>query len=581
MIRRSGRIKEIESHIIRLEREGKEVAPHSSSSDSLSSSSYGPSLKRGRSPTTSLPVVARSLVALSPVRVDLLPPRKRLRGSSFEFHQDVSIDDSTEVGYEDSIKDGIETGYEASIEVTVEATAEVVDEPDTSTVLPEQTIAERLDGHEEVIQVMYYHLLEMLLQRIEEVGEETRTLTSRLEIAKTKRTNLRERVKALELRMTPEAVEELIAQRVVEALAAYEANQNIRNIIEGGGENEDGNEGGNGDSNGGGNEELCKLPESITKKKLKDKSEDKRLEDVLIVRDLPEVFLKDLLGLPPARQVEFQIDLVPGVAPVARAPYRLASSEMQELSAQLKELSDRGFSKEEHEEHLKLILELPKKEKLYAKFLKCEFWLPKVQFLGHVIDSEGIHVDPAKIESIKDWVSPKTPTEIRQFLEKEEVTFQLLKQKLCSEQILSFPEGRENFMVYCDASHKGLGAVLMQKGKVIAYAPCQLKIHEKNYTTHDLELGAIVFALKMWIHYLYGTKCTVFTNHKRLQHILDQKELNMRQRRWLELLSDYDCEIRYHPGKANMVADALIRKERIKPLRVRALVMTVGLNLPT
>ncbi|GJU40368.1 putative reverse transcriptase domain-containing protein [Tanacetum coccineum] len=270
-------------------------------------------------------------------------------------------------------------------------------------------------------------------------------------------------------------------------------------------------------------------------------------------------------------------------------------------------------NKKEHEEHLKEILELLKKEELYAKFSKSEFWIPKVQFLGHVIDSQGIHMDPAKIESIKYWVSPKTPTEIRQlfglagyyrrFIEgfskiakpmtkltqkkvafewgdKQEAAFQTLKHKLCSAPILALPQGAENFIVYCDASHKGLGAVLMQNEKVIAYASRQLKIHEKNYTTHDLELGAVVFALKIWRHYLYGTKCTVFTDHKSLQHILDQKELNMRQRRWLELLSDYDCEIRYHPGKANVVADALSRKERIKPLRVRALVMTIGLDLP-
>ncbi|GJS01223.1 putative reverse transcriptase domain-containing protein [Tanacetum coccineum] len=267
-------------------------------------------------------------------------------------------------------------------------------------------------------------------------------------------------------------------------------------------------------------------------------------------------------------------------------------------------------SKQEHEEHLKIILELLKKEELYAKFSKCEFWIPKVQFLGHVIDSEGIHVDPAKIESIKDWTSPKSPTEIRQFLglagyyrrfiegfskiakpmtkltqkkvkfvwgDKQEAAFQLLKQKLCSAPILALPEppppmyeGSEDFIAYCDASKKGLGAVLMQREKVISYASRQLKIHEKNYTTHDLELGAVVFALKIWRHYLYGTKCTVFTDHKSLQHILDQKELNMRQRRWLELLSDYDCDIRYHPGKANVVADALSRKEREPPLRVRA-----------
>ncbi|GJY50617.1 putative reverse transcriptase domain-containing protein [Tanacetum coccineum] len=164
--------------------------------------------------------------------------------------------------------------------------------------------------------------------------------------------------------------------------------------------------------------------------------------------------------------------------------------------------------------------------------------------------------------------------------EKAEAAFQLLKQKLCSASILALSEGSENFMVYCDAFRKGLGAVLMQREKVIAYASRQLKIHEKNYTTHDIELGAIVFALKMWRQYLYGTKCVMFTDHRSLHHILDQKELNMRQRRWSYFLSDYDCEIRYHPGKANVVAEALIRKERLKPLRLRALVMTISLNLP-
>ncbi|GKC75166.1 putative reverse transcriptase domain-containing protein, partial [Tanacetum coccineum] len=144
--------------------------------------------------------------------------------------------------------------------------------------------------------------------------------------------------------------------------------------------------------------------------------------------------------------------------------------------------------------------------------------------------------------------------------DKEEAAFQTLNQKLCSAPILALPEGSENFMVYCDASHKGLGAVLMQKKRVIAYASRQLKIYKKNYTTHDLELGAVVFALKTWRHYLDDTKCVVFTNHKSLQHILDQKELNMRQHKWLDLLSDYDCDIRYHPGKAN-VAQNEARKE--------------------
>ncbi|GKC95029.1 putative reverse transcriptase domain-containing protein [Tanacetum coccineum] len=164
--------------------------------------------------------------------------------------------------------------------------------------------------------------------------------------------------------------------------------------------------------------------------------------------------------------------------------------------------------------------------------------------------------------------------------DKQETTFQLLKEKLCSAPILALPKGSEDFIVYYDASIKGLGAVIMQREKVISYASRQLKIHEKNYTTHDMELGAVLFSLKIRRNYLYRTKCTVFTDHKSLQHILDQKELNMRQRRWLELLSDYDCEIRYHLGKANVVANALSRKERNQPSPVRALVMTISLDIP-
>ncbi|GJT69121.1 putative reverse transcriptase domain-containing protein [Tanacetum coccineum] len=189
-------------------------------------------------------------------------------------------------------------------------------------------------------------------------------------------------------------------------------------------------------------------------------------------------------------------------------------------------------NKKEHEEHLKLILELLKKEELYAKFSKCEFWIPKVQFLGHVIDSQGIHVDPAKIESIKDWASPKSPTEIRQFLglagyyrrfiegfskiakpmtkltqkkvkfewgDKQETAFQLLKQKLYSAPILALPEGSKDFIVYCDASIKGLGAVLMQREKVIAYAIHAAKlILRRTIRSHDFRnLRAVVFSLKL------------------------------------------------------------------------------------
>nr|GEU96101.1 putative reverse transcriptase domain-containing protein [Tanacetum cinerariifolium] len=226
---------------------------------------------------------------------------------------------------------------------------------------------------------------------------------------------------------------------------------------------------------------------------------------------------------------------------------------------------------EEHEKHLKIILELFKKERLYAKFLKCDFWLDSIQFLGHVIDCSGVHVDPAKIEAIKSWAALMTPTEVRQFLGLVGYYRRFIE---------ALPKGMEDFVVYCDASLKGYGAVLMQREKVIAYASRQLKVHEENYTTHNLEFGAVVFALRLWRHYLYGTKCVVFTDHKSLQYILNQKELNLRQRRWIELLSDYDGEIRYLPGKVNVVVDALSRKERIKPLRVRALMMTIHNDLP-
>lgn len=450
------------------------------------------------------------------------------------------------------------------------------------------------------------------------------------------------------------------------------------------------------------------------------------IADVDVVNEFPDVFPEDLPGLPPDREVEFYIDLVPGATPVAKAPYRLAPSEMKELMSQLQELLDKGFirpssspwgapilfvkkkdgsmrmcidyrelnkrtvknkyplpriddlfdqlqgascfskidlrsgyhqlkvreedvaktafrtryghyeflvmsfgltnapaafmdlmnrvcqpfidrfvivfiddilvyskSEDEHRVHLRAVLEVLREKKLYAKFSKCEFWLKEIHFLGHVVSREGIKVDPTKIEAVMKWEQPKSPTEIKSFLglagyyrrfikdfsriakpmteltkkgvkfvwtDSQEQAFQILKRMLCEAPILTLPEGTDGMVVYSDASLTGLGCVLMQREKVIAYASRQLKPHEKNYPTHDLELAAVVFALKLWRHYLYGTKCTLFTDHKSLQYVFTQKEMNVRQRRWMELLKDYDCEIKYHPGKANVVADALSRK---------------------
>ncbi|GJS46076.1 putative reverse transcriptase domain-containing protein [Tanacetum coccineum] len=340
-------------------------------------------------------------------------------------------------------------------------------------------------------------------------------------------------------------------------------------------------------------------PKEKVKRLMSVKEEEPKLEDIAIVRNFSEVFLDDLSGLPPPREVEFRIDLIPGAIPVAKSPYRLAPTEMEELSNQLKELQDKGFirpkfnkltiknrypllriddlfdqlqgsryfskidlqsgyhqlrvheddipktafrtryghfeftvmpfgltnapvvfmdlmnrvcrpyldkfvivfiddiliyskTKEEHEMHLGLILDLLKKEKLYAKFSKCEFWLQEVQFLGHVVNNDGIHVDPSKIEAIAKSLTILTQkNKMYVWGDEQNMPFQTLMDTLCNEPVLALPDGPEDFVVYCDASCQGLGCVLMQRGKVIAYASRQLKIHEKNYTTHDLELGAV------------------------------------------------------------------------------------------
>ena len=269
-------------------------------------------------------------------------------------------------------------------------------------------------------------------------------------------------------------------------------------------------------------------------------------------------------------------------------------------------------SKEEHAEHLRIVLQTLREHQLYAKFIKCQFWLDRVAFLGHVVSAEGISVDPQKIEAIVDWKPPTNVTEVRSFLglagyyrkfvegfskiatpltkltRKEEKfiwseacqnSFDELKQRLTTAPVLTLPSGSEGFTVYCDASRQGLGCVLMQHDRVIAYASRQLKKHEVNYPTHDLELAAIVFVLRIWRHYLYGVPCRIFTDHKSLQYLFSQKDLNMRQRRWIELIKDYDCTIEYHPGKANVVVDALSRKPSSSLAQLKAEYLTMLVEL--
>ena len=456
------------------------------------------------------------------------------------------------------------------------------------------------------------------------------------------------------------------------------------------------------------------------------RQEGTRLEDIPIIKQFPDVFPDDISVLPPDREVEFTIDLIPETEPISIPPYRMAPAELRELKAQLEDLLSKGFirpsispwgapvlfvkkkygslrlcidyrqlnrvtirnqyplpridelfdqlqgsrvyskidlrsgyhqlrvqesdvpktafrtryehyeflvmpfgltnapaafmdlmnrvfqpyldrfviifiddilvysgSSEEHSEHLRIVLQTLRERQLYAKLSKCQFWLDRVAFLGHVISAEGVSVDPQKIEAVVNWKPPKNVSEVRSFLglagyyrkfvegfskiaapltklTRKDVkydwvdacqqSFEELKSRLTSAPVLVLPNGRDGFVVYSDASRQGLGCVLMQNDRVIAYASRQLKKHEQNYPTHDLELAAVVFSLKIWRHYLYGVPCRIFTDHKSLQYIFTQKELNLRQRRWLELIKDYDCTIEYHPGKANVVADALSRR---------------------
>nr|GEW42808.1 hypothetical protein [Tanacetum cinerariifolium] len=341
------------------------------------------------------------------------------------------------------------------------------------------------------------------------------------------------------------------------------------------------------------------------------KTKEQKQEKILVTREYPEVFLDDLSRLLPNREIKFRIELVPGAIPIMKSPHRLEPSEMEELELnklniknryplpriddlfdqlqgsqyfskidlrfgyhQLRVheddipktafrtryghfkfiimpfgLTDAPASQKEHKVHLGLVFELLKKERLYAKFSKCEFWLRVVQFLRHVINRDGIYVDPSKIKVVENWEAPRTPSKKSKSFdwgEEQENEFQTLEVKLCNAPVLTLRDDPKYFVAYCDASGLRLGCVLMQRGKVITYALRKLKFPKKNYTTHDLELGVVVFALKIRRHYLYGTKSVIYTDHKSLQHIFSQKDLSMRHRRWIVLFSDYDSEIRYY-----------------------------------
>ncbi|WVZ84383.1 hypothetical protein U9M48_031421 [Paspalum notatum var. saurae] len=451
-------------------------------------------------------------------------------------------------------------------------------------------------------------------------------------------------------------------------------------------------------------------------------TEAQALVKIPVACEYPDVFPEELPGLPPDRDVEFRIDLVSGMAPVSKRPYRMAPDELKELKTQLQEQLDKGFirpssspwgcptlfvekkdqgawgatvfskidlrsgyyqikvreedipktafsmryglyeylvmsfgltnappffmylmnsvfmseldkfavvfiddilvyskNEKEHKEHLRIVLSRLREHKLYAKFSKCAFWLKEVAFLGHILSAKGVAVDPSKVEDVLNWKQPQPVTEIRSFLglagyyrrfikdfskiakpmtalthknakfawnPKCEEAFGTLKKLLTSAPILAQPDITKPFDVYCDASSSVLGCVLMQEGKVIAYASCQLRKHEVNYPTHDLELLAVVYALKKWRHYLLGNTCHIYTDHNSLKYIFTQPELNMRQRRWLELIKDYDLEVHYHPGKANVVADALNYKAHCNFIEarptVRVLCCEIGqIEMPT
>jgi hypothetical protein len=253
------------------------------------------------------------------------------------------------------------------------------------------------------------------------------------------------------------------------------------------------------------------------------------------------------------------------------------------------------FSKneEDHDEHLRVVLQKLRENQLYAKLSKCEFWLKEVSFLGHIISEGRIYVDPSKVKGVLSWKTPQNISDIKSFLglagyyrrfiegfskiskpmtellvkgntfewmPGHETSFQEMKKRLTTTPVLTMPDMEKPFSIYCDTSDQGLGSVLMQDGHVVAYASRQLRKHKEKHPTPDMELAVMVHALKMWRHYIIGKRCEVYLDYKSLKYIFTQPDLNLRQRRGLELIKDYDLGINYHPDKANVVADALSRR---------------------
>ncbi|KFK31775.1 hypothetical protein AALP_AA6G157100 [Arabis alpina] len=303
------------------------------------------------------------------------------------------------------------------------------------------------------------------------------------------------------------------------------------------------------------------------------------VRDILVARDFEDIF-QSLQGLPSSRSDPFTFELEPGTTQLSKAPYRMAPTELAELKKQLEDLLEKGFirpstspwgapSLEEHEVHLRRILEKLREQKLFAKLSKCSFWQREMRFLGHIVSVEGVSVDPAKILSIRDWPRPRNATEIKSVLGLAGYYRRFVKGFASMAQSMTKLTGKDIPFVWsadCELSFAKLKTMLTSTPALALPEPGEpyvLRKHEGNYPVHDLELAAVIFALKIWRSYLYGGRVQVFTDHHNLKYIFTQQNLNVRQRRWSELLADYDLDIVYHLGKANTVADALSRRRYV------------------